>query len=106
MLRVRVFEGSLRCLPFTNPNRAAALATGCELKISASSRTSDLRQNEALGNLPFRLVTSLMSMRPAGDEVANVVLNKYGTIDYEWGIKHASTDFVSDLPPFSRLSRC
>lgn len=34
---------------------------------------------------------------PAGDEVANVVLNKYGTIDYEWGIKSASTDFVSKL---------
>ena len=29
-----------------------------------------------------------------GDEVANVVLNKYGAIDYEWGIKSASTDFV------------
>lgn len=30
-----------------------------------------------------------------GGEVANVVLNKYGAIDYDWGIKDASTDFVS-----------
>ena len=29
-----------------------------------------------------------------GGEVANIVLNKYGAIDYEWGIKSASTDFV------------
>lgn len=32
-----------------------------------------------------------------GDEVANIVLNKYGTIDYEWGIKNAATDFVRHL---------
>ena len=30
-----------------------------------------------------------------GGEVANIVLNKYGAIDYEWGIASASTDFVS-----------
>ena len=29
-----------------------------------------------------------------GGEVANIVLNKYGSIDYEWGISSASTDFV------------
>jgi hypothetical protein len=29
-----------------------------------------------------------------GDEVANIVTAKYGAIDYEWGIKSASTDFV------------
>lgn len=34
----------------------------------------------------------------AGGEVANIVLKKYGAIDYEWGIKSASTDFVSSLP--------
>ena len=32
--------------------------------------------------------------RIIGGEVANIVLNKYGAIDYEWGIKSASTDFV------------
>ncbi|KAG1737477.1 uncharacterized protein EDB91DRAFT_1140061 [Suillus paluster] len=30
-----------------------------------------------------------------GDELADVVLKRYGAIDYEWGIKSASTDFVS-----------
>jgi len=55
---------------------AAAQATGCKLELSFQPGTWDLRQNKALG-----------------DEVANVVLNKYGTIDYEWGIKSASTDF-------------
>ena len=33
--------------------------------------------------------------RYSGYEVANVVLNKYGSVDYKWGIKSASTDFVS-----------
>ncbi|KJA25233.1 hypothetical protein HYPSUDRAFT_37712 [Hypholoma sublateritium FD-334 SS-4] len=56
---------------------AAALATGCEVKIVLEQgSTFDLRQNAALGG-----------------EVANIVLNKYGSIDYEWGIKSASTDF-------------
>ncbi|KAJ2919702.1 hypothetical protein MD484_g665, partial [Candolleomyces efflorescens] len=55
---------------------AAALATGCELKIERSGATGDLRQNKALG-----------------DEVANIVLNKHGAIDYQWGISSASTDF-------------
>ncbi len=31
-----------------------------------------------------------------GGDVANVILNKYGAIDYEWGIHSASTDFVSE----------
>jgi len=30
-----------------------------------------------------------------GDELADVVLKRYGAIDYDWGIKSASTDFVS-----------
>ncbi|KIM41419.1 hypothetical protein M413DRAFT_445430 [Hebeloma cylindrosporum] len=55
---------------------AAALATGCEVKITQEGTTFDLRQNKALGG-----------------EVANIILNKYGSIDYEWGIKSASTDF-------------
>ncbi|KAF9485625.1 hypothetical protein BDN70DRAFT_889944 [Pholiota conissans] len=56
---------------------AAALATGCEATITLEKgSTFDLRQNLALGG-----------------EVANIVLNKYGAIDYEWGIKSASTDF-------------
>jgi hypothetical protein len=36
-----------------------------------------------------------------GDELADVVLKRYGTIDYEWGIKSASTDFVSVSYPKS-----
>ncbi|GLB39888.1 putative peptidase dimerisation domain containing protein [Lyophyllum shimeji] len=55
---------------------AAALATGCEVKIIKEGGTYDLRQNAALGG-----------------EVANIVTAKYGAIDYEWGIKSASTDF-------------
>ncbi|PPQ77930.1 hypothetical protein CVT25_015405 [Psilocybe cyanescens] len=56
---------------------AAALATGCEVTVTLEKgSTFDLRQNTALGG-----------------EVANIVLNKYGAIDYEWGIKSASTDF-------------
>ena len=39
----------------------------------------------------------------AGGEVANIVLNKYGSIDYEWGIKSASTDFVSEYPASKEL---
>jgi hypothetical protein len=30
-----------------------------------------------------------------GDELVDVVLERYGALDYEWGIKSASTDFVS-----------
>lgn len=55
---------------------AAGLATGCTVKITIVGAVYDLRQNKALG-----------------DEVANVVLNKYGSIDYDWGISSASTDF-------------
>lgn len=32
----------------------------------------------------------------AGAELAEIVKNKYGFIDYEYGIATASTDFVSD----------
>ncbi|KAJ7130272.1 hypothetical protein C8R44DRAFT_63390 [Mycena epipterygia] len=63
---------------------AAALATGCTVKVNFLGATYDLRQNKALG-----------------DEVAHIVRSKYGTIDYEWGIKSASTDFGNityDLP--------
>ncbi|KAF8065234.1 hypothetical protein FPV67DRAFT_1782182 [Lyophyllum atratum] len=55
---------------------AAGLATGCEVKITIEGGTYDLRQNKALG-----------------DEVANIITAKYGAVDYEWGIKSASTDF-------------
>ncbi|KAJ6588326.1 hypothetical protein B0H19DRAFT_1205843 [Mycena capillaripes] len=58
---------------------AAALATGCTVKVTFLGATYDLRQNKALG-----------------DEVAHIVRSKYGDIDYEWGIKSASTDFVSE----------
>ncbi|KAJ7164919.1 aminoacylase 1-like protein 2 [Mycena filopes] len=55
---------------------AAALATGCALKVTVKTGSYDLRQNKALG-----------------DELAHIVRSKYGSIDYEWGIKSASTDF-------------
>ncbi|KAG6860241.1 hypothetical protein C0995_013787 [Termitomyces sp. Mi166 len=55
---------------------AAALATGCEVNITVTGSTFDLRQNSVLG-----------------DEVANITTANYGTVDYEWGIKSASTDF-------------
>ncbi|KAJ3568027.1 hypothetical protein NP233_g5982 [Leucocoprinus birnbaumii] len=60
----------LRCF------HAASLATGCQIDIDIFGQTYDLRQNQALG-----------------DEVSRIMLNKYGSIDYEWGINSASTDF-------------
>jgi len=63
---------------------AAALATGCEVKITIIGGTYDLRQNKALG-----------------DELANIMCSRYGTVDYEWGIAGASTDFGNvsyDMP--------
>ena len=40
-------------------------------------------------------VARVVSDVRVGGEVANITLNKYGDIDYMWGIKDASTDFVS-----------
>lgn len=37
----------------------------------------------------------LITITITGDEVANIVTRRYGSIDYEYGIKNASTDFVS-----------
>ncbi|THU88083.1 bacterial exopeptidase dimerization domain-containing protein, partial [Dendrothele bispora CBS 962.96] len=55
---------------------ASAGATGCKSKISETIQMFDLRQNKALG-----------------DEVANIICSRYGTIDREYGIASASTDF-------------
>ncbi|KAJ7337395.1 hypothetical protein DFH08DRAFT_657891, partial [Mycena albidolilacea] len=55
---------------------AAALATGCTVKVNFLGESGDLRQNKALG-----------------DEVVHIVRSKYGDVDYEWGINSASTDF-------------
>jgi len=55
---------------------AAALATGCKVKINPYANSWDIRQNKALG-----------------DELASIVNNRYGYIDYEYGIAGASTDF-------------
>ncbi|KAH7920193.1 hypothetical protein BV22DRAFT_1114976 [Leucogyrophana mollusca] len=55
---------------------AAALASGCKVKIVRGSIGNEIRQNKALG-----------------DELADVVRKRYGAIDYEWGIHSASTDF-------------
>ncbi|KAG2122010.1 hypothetical protein BD769DRAFT_1360796, partial [Suillus cothurnatus] len=56
---------------------AAALASGCNVQITIRSVGNEIRQNKALG-----------------DELADVVLKRYGAINYDWGIKSASTDFV------------
>lgn len=55
---------------------AAALASGCKVQITITSTLNEITQNKALG-----------------DELADIVLKRYGAIDYEWGIKSASTDF-------------
>ncbi|KAH7908386.1 peptidase M20, dimerization domain-containing protein [Hygrophoropsis aurantiaca] len=55
---------------------AAALASGCKVKITRGSTGNELRQNKALG-----------------DELADVVRKRYGAINYAWGISSASTDF-------------
>ncbi|KAK7461002.1 hypothetical protein VKT23_008929 [Stygiomarasmius scandens] len=56
--------------------QAGALASGCEHKITKREHLYDLRQNKALG-----------------EELANVVQSRYGSVDYVWGIANASTDF-------------
>lgn len=63
---------------------AAALASGCKVQITITSTLNEITQNKALG-----------------DELADIVLKRYGAIDYEWGIKSASTDFgnISYLMP-------
>jgi len=75
-------------------NRAAALATGCTVKAEDPDITRDLRQNKALGACSTFLKSGFTKTKHAGDEVANVVRSRYGSIDYEWGISGASTDFV------------
>ncbi|KAF7970771.1 hypothetical protein HWV62_23118 [Athelia sp. TMB] len=56
---------------------AAALASGCKVTVTELAHPAfDLRQNTALGA-----------------ELAGIVQSRYGFIDYEWGIKDASTDF-------------
>ncbi|KAG2035588.1 hypothetical protein BDR03DRAFT_1012442 [Suillus americanus] len=55
---------------------AAALASECKVQITLKSTINEITQNKALS-----------------DELADVVLKRHGTIDYEWGIKSASTDF-------------
>ena len=54
------------------------MAAGVKYKINTLGETFDLRQNTALGA-----------------DVADTVRRRYGAIDYEYGIKSASTDFVS-----------
>ncbi|KAF7982808.1 hypothetical protein HWV62_25737 [Athelia sp. TMB] len=55
----------------------AALASGCKVTVTELAHPAfDLRQNTALGA-----------------ELAGIVRSRYGFIDYEWGIKDASTDF-------------
>ncbi|KAG1822406.1 hypothetical protein EV424DRAFT_1472195 [Suillus variegatus] len=58
---------------------AAALASGCKVQITATPTINE--------------VTDLVLIIVPGDELADVALKCYGAIDYEWGIKNASTDF-------------
>ncbi|KZP22204.1 hypothetical protein FIBSPDRAFT_953049 [Athelia psychrophila] len=56
---------------------AASLASGCKVKVTELEHPAfDLRQNAALGS-----------------ELTKIVESRYGVIDYEYGIKDASTDF-------------
>ncbi|KAF9242320.1 hypothetical protein BU15DRAFT_86901 [Melanogaster broomeanus] len=55
---------------------AAAIATGCTVKITPGSIGNELVQNKVLG-----------------EELTDVVRKRYGDIDQEWGISSASTDF-------------
>jgi len=78
------------------------MATGCQVDVQPYGQVFDLRQNKALGmTASFSDGSHLRALyicSTLGDEVANIVLNKYGSIDYEWGIKSASTDFVRSYP--------
>lgn len=78
-------------------NRAASLASGCKVKINTFYSGYDLRQNTALGTfLMSRSVSDKwLIFDRSGDELSNIVNNRYGFIDYEYGIAGASTDFVS-----------
>lgn len=78
------------------------MATGCQVDVQPYGQVFDLRQNKALGvTAPFPDDSHLIALYirlTVGDEVANIVLSKFGSIDYEWGIKSASTDFVRLYP--------
>ena len=79
--------------------RAAALATGCKIKLEKTSITYDLRQNKALSGC-YKTVRGMQDLSYhalSGDECADVFSKKFGPVDYEYGIKSASTDFVSNV---------
>ena len=80
-------------------HRAAALATGCKIKLEKTSITYDLRQNKALSECPKAVqgMQDLSNHSCSGDECADVFSKKFGPVDYEYGIKSASTDFVSNV---------
>lgn len=63
--------------------------------------THDLRQNRALGKHLCKMCESVFTQIRTGDEVARITKGRYGTVDYEWGIKSASTDFVSSSDWFT-----
>jgi len=83
------------------------MATGCQVDVQPYGQVFDLRQNKALGvTAPFPDDSHLIALyirSTVGDEVANIVLSKFGSIDYEWGIKSASTDFVRLYPRFKSM---
>lgn len=80
---------------------AAALATGCEVKINVLENGAyDLRQNKALGTqtcYPSFSSVSLIGYPYTDQELTSIVTYYGGTTDYEYGIKNASTDFVSHV---------
>ncbi|KAG2142393.1 hypothetical protein DEU56DRAFT_911095 [Suillus clintonianus] len=66
---------------------AAALASGCKVQITVGRTRNEIRQNKALG-----------------DEIADVVLKRYGAMDSEWGMNNASSNFgyISYMMPSLR----
>jgi len=64
----------------------AARVKACFTAAAAATDTEVTFSNESVGN-------ELVQNKVLGGELADVVLKRYGAIDYEWGISSASTDF-------------
>ncbi|KAJ7759276.1 hypothetical protein B0H16DRAFT_1689192 [Mycena metata] len=71
--------------------QAAALATGCEIKLTLDPPYLDLNQNQVLGmNIALRSCASFTT--PTGQEFSDVVLRRFGIVTSA-GAGSASTDF-------------
>ena len=75
-------------------SRAAALATGCKIKLTYGVLYYDLRQNAVLGELIGSSHLSAFLKRPVAEEFADVIGSRYGYSTNEASTT-ASTDFVS-----------